>query len=105
VTCAGPRAGRRGCPALAGRPCPLVEGADAVVVSRAPDDERWRALVDAHAELHPGVPVCIEPREGPAGPETLTVAILDRVTAALAAAGHPPARDEDDDEREPRRDE
>lgn len=105
VTCAGPRAGRRGCPALAGRPCPLVEGADAVVVSRAPDDERWRALVDAHAELHPGVPVCIEPREGPAGPETLTVAILDRVTAALAAAGHPPARDEDGGEREPRRDE
>lgn len=59
---------------------------------------------EEHAELHPGVPVCIEPREGPAGPETPTVAILDRVTAAVAAGGRPAARDEDGGERAPRRD-
>jgi hypothetical protein len=62
ITCSGPRGERTRCPALAGRPCPLAAAADAVVVSNAPDDERWRALVDAHAELHPGVPVCVEPR-------------------------------------------
>jgi hypothetical protein len=62
VTCSGPRGPRSRCPALAGRPCPLAAGADAIVVSHPPDDERWRALVDAHGDAHPGVPVCVEPR-------------------------------------------
>lgn len=54
---------------LAGQPCPLAAAADAIVVSNAPDDERWRTIVEAHADLHPGVPVCVEPRAGrrPAG--------------------------------------
>jgi hypothetical protein len=52
---------------LEGRPCPLAAEADAIVVSNAPDDERWHAIVRAHADLHPGVPVCVEPRSGPAG--------------------------------------
>ncbi|HEX6420280.1 MAG TPA: GNAT family N-acetyltransferase [Acidimicrobiales bacterium] len=81
ITCSGPRGGR--CPALAGRPCPLVTGADAVVVSRPRDDERWRALVEAHERSHPGVPVCVEPRPGRDGEDArLLVSIVDRVTAA-----------------------
>jgi hypothetical protein len=64
IACSGPRGVRPRCPVLAGRPCPLAAGADAIVVSNAPDDERWRAIVDAHAALHPGVPVCVEPRAG-----------------------------------------
>lgn len=63
LACPGPR--RRAetparCPALQGEPCPLVQGADAVVISRPPPEERWQALHEAHARLHPDVPVCIE---------------------------------------------
>ncbi len=82
IACSGPRGGR--CPALAGEPCPLVAGADAVVVSRPRDDERWRSLVDAHARAHPGVPVCVEPRPGgDVDDPRLVVSIIDRVTAAV----------------------
>ena len=62
IACTGPRGARPHCPVLAGQPCPLAAGADAIVVSSAPDDVRWRAVADAHADLHPGVPVCVEPR-------------------------------------------
>jgi ribosomal protein S18 acetylase RimI-like enzyme len=65
ITCSGPSGAHPRCPVLAGRPCPLVAAADAVVVANAPDDERWRRLVSAHAGLHPDVPVCVEPRTGP----------------------------------------
>jgi hypothetical protein len=73
MVCSGPRGARPRCPALAGKPCPLAADADAIVVSNAPDDERWRALVDAHASLHPDVPVCVEPRRshGRAGAPSL----------------------------------
>jgi len=68
VACSGPGGTRRPrCPVLAGRPCPLAAEADAIVVSNVPDDERWHAIVDGHADLHPGVPVCVEPRAGPPG--------------------------------------
>ena len=62
VTCSGPSGPRSRCPVLEGRPCPLAAEADAVVVSHPLDDDRWRALVDGHAAVHPGVPVCVEPR-------------------------------------------
>lgn len=65
IACSGPRGQRPRCPVLAGRPCPLAAAADAIVVSNAPDAERWRAIVAAHAQLHPGVPVFVEPRPGP----------------------------------------
>lgn len=58
---ARPSSGHRACLALSGQPCPLVTGADVVVVSRPPDQHRLRDLIAAHAALHPGVPVCIEP--------------------------------------------
>ena len=49
------------CPALEGRPCHLAAGADAIVVAHPRDDEVWQRLLDSHASLHPGVPVCLEP--------------------------------------------
>ncbi|MBN2624747.1 MAG: hypothetical protein JXA83_15320 [Acidimicrobiales bacterium] len=84
ITCSGPRGPRPRCPALAGEPCPLVEGADAVVMSRPRDEEPWRALADAHHDVHPGVPVCVEPRPGrdDQDDERLVLSILDRVSAA-----------------------
>jgi GNAT superfamily N-acetyltransferase len=62
MACSGPQGRLPRCPVLAGHPCPLAAGADAIVVSNVPDDERWRTIVEAHAGLHPGVPVCLEAR-------------------------------------------
>jgi hypothetical protein len=36
IACSGPRCARPRCPVLAGQPCPLAAGADAIVVSSAP---------------------------------------------------------------------
>lgn len=60
LACAGPQGGRR-CPALDGQRCPLAAGADVIVVSPPRDEARWRDLLAAHADVHPGVPVCLEP--------------------------------------------
>jgi hypothetical protein len=62
AVCRGPGStGGRCCPAVQGRPCPLAAGADAIVVALRPDDPHGPALVDAHARLHPDVPVYTEP--------------------------------------------
>jgi hypothetical protein len=61
--CPGPSRSA-GCPALVGQPCPLVAGADAVVVNLPPDRDDWNAVREAHAHLHAGVPVCVELRPG-----------------------------------------
>jgi hypothetical protein len=61
LTCTGPEPGPGGCPVLASEPCPLAAEPDVIVVSHPPDDDRWRELLLAHATLHPGVPVCVEP--------------------------------------------
>jgi ribosomal protein S18 acetylase RimI-like enzyme len=67
VVCPGPGSTAAHCPALVGQPCPLAAGADAIVVSHPLHDERWSRLEAAHAELHAGVPVCVElgPRDEP----------------------------------------
>jgi hypothetical protein len=78
ITCSGPRGPRFRCPVLAGRPCPLAAGADAVVVANAPEHEPWPALVEGHARLHPGVPVLVEHRQGP------ELAVQDVVDTARA---------------------
>ena len=76
ISCSGPRGPHPSCPALAGHPCPLAAEADAIVVANLPEDgEHWPALLAAHAELHPGVPVCIERRGGP----PLDVPVVERV--------------------------
>jgi acyl carrier protein len=74
LTCTGPPDGPRGCPVLAGEPCPLAAEADVIVVSHPPDDDRWRELLHAHANVHPGVPVCLEPSH-PAVDEGLPVIV------------------------------
>lgn len=58
--CPGPEGRGRACPMLRGERCPLAAGADAIVVSHPPDTPRWRAVRQAHEELHPGVPVFVE---------------------------------------------
>jgi hypothetical protein len=77
IACSGPRGARPRCPVLAGRPCPLAATADAIVVSNAPDDDRWRALLGAHTDLHPGVPVCVERRAGGRPPDQPPLAGLE----------------------------
>jgi hypothetical protein len=128
IACSGPQGRRPRCPVLAGHPCPLAAGADAIVVSNAPDDERWRAIVEAHADLHPGVPVCVEggsrpPPQGqmrlvaPSGTIAVTredghprrvVQLVDRLASmhhrAQARADHPAAWSADAAEPGPRRD-
>ena len=59
LACPGPVENRR-CPALAGIPCPLAAHADAIVVVPPKDDERWQALLEAHALRHHGIPICVE---------------------------------------------
>jgi RimJ/RimL family protein N-acetyltransferase len=61
ITCPGP--GRR-CPDLAGGPCPLAAGADAIVLALPADDPDAAALVEGHARLHAGVPLCVVDRPG-----------------------------------------
>jgi hypothetical protein len=103
IACPGPMGPRSRCPALRGEPCPLAQGADAIVISRPPDDERWEQLHRAHREVHPGVPVCFEVRPGPApgeesaGDDTVPVreqaAVVDHV-ARLAAGSDPESEQE-----------
>jgi hypothetical protein len=52
---------REDCPALQGRPCPLAEEADAIVVAFPPGDTRGRKLRRAHERLHSSIPVVVTP--------------------------------------------
>lgn len=60
LVCPGPGAYPAHCPALEGRACPLAADADGIIVVPRPDDPRWTALLDAHARLHPNVPVVVQ---------------------------------------------
>lgn len=77
LSCSGPRGRRARCPVLDGESCPLAVGADAIVVSHAPDDDEWKAVSDAHPRLHPGVPVCVE--TGPVRDVEAVVAQVERL--------------------------
>ncbi len=100
--CAGPNRHAR-CPALAGQPCPLAAGADAIVLAHPPDTEEWDVVRGSHATAaprRPGLrraPAAGRPRRTgetvvPAGTEVDVVAFVQRL------AQGPPA---DDDEAEP----
>jgi hypothetical protein len=67
VVCPGPLAKWSHCPALAGRPCPLAEGADLTVDAVAPASATGQALLESHRRLHPGVPLCVELAPGTRG--------------------------------------
>ena len=80
LTCSGPsHVGGAGCPELAGTPCPLAAGADAIVVCRPPDeDDTWNEVRAAHGRLEPDVPVFVECRRaGAPGPGEHPVPALD----------------------------
>jgi hypothetical protein len=75
---------------LAGVACPLALGADVIVVSHPTEADPWEAVRAAHAELHPGIPVCVEvPRREGAGyadevqvlpcTDTEVVSLIERV--------------------------
>ncbi len=51
--CSGARVSTEYCPVLNGEPCPLVEGADAVIVALPPDDPRTDELITAQRVVHP----------------------------------------------------
>jgi hypothetical protein len=70
ITCAGP--GRNlSCPVLSGQECALVAGADTIVVRNAPDDPRWRCMLESHSATHPDIPVVVE--HGGDGPQAVTL--------------------------------
>ncbi len=62
VMCSGASRRRGGCPALTGDRCPLVEGADVIVVGLDPDAADIADLIAAHLERSPGTPVVVRHR-------------------------------------------
>lgn len=95
ITCPGP--GRR-CPALAGQPCPLAAGADAILFALPAADPLAGPLAAAHGRLHAGVPLCVVDRAGeeragwPVGAVHLDAATLVEDLASGPLAGVIPAR-------------
>ena len=67
MACPGPRRGGPRCPALAGHPCPLAEGADVIVMADHSDEDEMARLPEVHRRLHPTVPVCIIATGGDGG--------------------------------------
>jgi len=80
--------------ALAGQPCPLAAGADAIVISHPLATDDWSALRAAHPRLHRGVPVCVEFSQEagtPAPAEAATSEGVDVVELVQRLANHPPS--------------
>lgn len=112
VVCPGPHGGRRGaCPLLEGRPCPLADGADAIVVA-LPAEGVGADLARAHGRAHRGIPVCVtvgadplsgdpQPLPGDVHPDVVTternprklIAILDHLTAGATVTETAPPVD------------
>ncbi len=89
VGCPGP--GRCGttCPALEGEPCPLVAGADVVVLALGPDDPAASALLAAHGRQRPDLPVFAHQdilTDSPTGARPARIALPERASAAELAA-------------------
>ena len=68
VMCSGASRRRGGCPALTGDRCPLVEGADVIVVGLDPDSADTTDLIASHLERSPGTPVVVRHRPDTAVP-------------------------------------
>lgn len=86
ITCGGPvHRGTVGCPALEGQRCPLVDGADAIVVALRPDDPRTEELIAAHRRLRPELRIVVQP------PTDLTVEAEPDAGVCRLRAGAPAA--------------
>ena len=71
VTCRGP-ASNRACPVLQGRPCPLVAGADAVIVRKyQADQESWDPVIEANRRLSPDVQIWVDSPQDRTSPRTV----------------------------------
>lgn len=96
-TCRGPDSRSR-CPLLHGEHCPLVDGADVLVVQLATDSETTQPLLDVH--LAEREHVVLVPAPGAAGPESCETAaeVVQRIEQLLgmAPADPAPAPDLDD---------
>lgn len=60
IACPGPGECRVRCPLLSGESCPLVDGADAIVMVASTTGEVWDEIRAAHRREHPEVPVVVE---------------------------------------------
>jgi len=82
LVCPGPsgRSSRRPCPAMDGEPCPLVAGADAVLVDVHDEHERDALLAAHHGS---GIPVVV--RRGPG--QDAVAGLLARLVAKGRGAG------------------
>jgi hypothetical protein len=78
LACPGPDTNAR-CPALAGRRCPLAADADVIVVAPPAEDAQWQALLESHAEVHPGIPVCVQLPSSSSGGETAVIELVQRL--------------------------
>ena len=96
VSCPGPSSFRHGrCPALHGGTCPLVEGADVVVVALPAGDRSRGAITPIHRFCHARVPVLFQEAAGEERPAWLPdgmpilprnaspTEVVDALTAAL----------------------
>jgi RimJ/RimL family protein N-acetyltransferase len=101
VVCPGPAARRRGCPLLEGGTCPLVEGADAIVVSLAARDTRLAELARRHSSQPPAVPVIVEVGAAAPPPEGVRVVRATEDEKAIVAAVRDALADAADRSRPP----
>lgn len=70
------------CPALAGDPCPLAQGATVIVCAFPPDDPRSEQLRAAHERLHPQIPVLLD-TPGDLGACRTSAEVVRRIEAVL----------------------
>ena len=88
IGCPGPTRAQGGCPALAGRPCPLAAHADVIVFAFPPSDAQAQAILSAHPRLHEDVPLVVAPASSAEGfvipPAATTVAACTPAAELIA---------------------
>ena len=88
IGCPGPTRAQHGCPALAGRPCPLAAHADVIVFAFPPSDAQAQAILNAHSRLHEDVPLLVAPATSAEGlvipPAATTVAACTPAAELIA---------------------
>jgi GNAT superfamily N-acetyltransferase len=96
IGCPGPTRAQHGCPALAGRPCPLAANADVIVFAFSPSDAQTQAILSAHPRLHEDVPLVVAPASSAEGlvipPAATTVAACTPAAELIALVSELAAR-------------